>query len=264
MQNRTIIKRNFRREVLRRWAAKKGRSASGIPSIRMGGRGWCGPGRRAYRILQNAFQRVVLFHEGRFSPLGPRGIRRPASLLGFGPTTSRHIVHDRLHRRRAQLRAIPKHLDHCVEGRVPFEPKARIPAGQRNQLTVGALASARRRPQLPFCKIQPRPFGPTAFRQAYRRERLRTRGPSRAATFKLRHCRIGAPLQIGRRSAGVRIEHQTIRGSPAFSFTASRLLVPGPATSWMAILSSSATTPRSTSRSGKTAIILRPICTNRV
>jgi hypothetical protein len=101
--------------------------------------------------------------KGRLSPLGPRGIRRPASLPGFGPTTSRHIVHDRLHRRRAQLRAIPKHLDHCVEGRVPFEPKARIPAGQRNPLTVGAPASARRRPQLPFCKIQPRPFWPHCF-----------------------------------------------------------------------------------------------------
>ena len=111
--------------------------------------------------------------------LGPWGIRRPASLLGFGPTTSRHIVHDRPHRRRAQLRAIPKHLDHCVEGRVPFEPKARIPAGQRNQLTVGALASARHRPQLPSCKIQPRPFGLTAFRQAYRSEGPKTRGPSR-------------------------------------------------------------------------------------
>jgi hypothetical protein len=135
---------------------------------------------------QNIFQRLVLFHEGRFSPLGPRGIRRPASLLGFGPTTSRHIVHDRLHRRRAQLRAIPKHLDHCVEGRVPFEPKARIPPGQRNQLTVGALASVRRRPQLPFCKIQPRPFGPTAFPPSIRCKRLKTRGPSRAATFKLR------------------------------------------------------------------------------
>jgi hypothetical protein len=45
---------------------------------------------------------------------------------------------------------------------------------------------------LPFCKIQPRPFGPTAFRQPYRCERLKARGQSRAATFKLRQCRTGA------------------------------------------------------------------------
>jgi hypothetical protein len=131
------------------------------------------------------------------SPSGPRGIRRPASRLGFGPTTSRHIAHDRLHRRRAQLRAIPKHPDHCVEGQVRFEPKARIPAGQRNQLTVGAPASARRRPQLPFCKIQLRPFGPTALRQAYSSERLKTRGLSKAATFKPRRCRIGGAVKVG-------------------------------------------------------------------
>ena len=201
--------------------------------------------------------------------LGPWGIRRPASLLGFGPTTSRHIVHDRPHRRRAQLRAIPKHLDHCVEGRVPFEPKARIPAGQRNPPTVGALASARRRPQLPFCRIRRRPYDPTAFRKSYRCERLKTRGPSTAATFKLRYCRIGALSKEQYRGAGIRIARHTIRGplirgSSAFSFTASRLLVPGPVTSWMAITSSPATTPRSTSRSGKTAMTLRPICTNIV